>query len=448
MAEALAVVKKSLGADAVILHTRTYKRGGIWGIGARTVVEVTAAQGREYRQALRAKAAAKAAMKPLAGSSASSPRASTAALTAPVTKEQAAGDLIRRTYAVAQAALAQRTAQGTCANPDSALRTVAKTAQPQASIQPIAAVPDAAQLAREMQAVKRMVARMMHQGYSPPKPREPGVTGTDPLLDKYTALLEQEVSRELADEVIRKVHKTLGGKDLDDEAAVRAAIRRELAALLPAAAPPGPLEPTADGRPRVMAFVGPTGVGKTTTVAKLAAQFKLKQKKRVGLITLDTFRIAAVDQLRTYANIIGVPLRVVSTPPEVVEALRDFEGRGCDVVLIDTAGRSQRDEGKLEQLENLMRAAQPHEVHLVLCASCSQMTLLETVERFARVRTDRIIFTKLDEAAAFGVLMNVAHRVNKKLSYITTGQEVPHDIEIGLPDRLAGLLLGEELKRC
>ena len=150
-------------------------------------------------------------------------------------------------------------------------------------------------------------------------------------------LLEQEVSQELADEVIRKVHKALAGKDLDDEAAVRKAIRRELAALIPTGTT-ARLEPTSDGGPRVMAFVGPTGVGKTTTVAKLAAVFKLKQKKRVGLITLDTYRIAAVDQLKTYANIIGVPLRVVSTPPEVVEALNHFRGLKCDVVLIDTAG--------------------------------------------------------------------------------------------------------------
>ncbi|MFW6033221.1 MAG: flagellar GTP-binding protein, partial [Phycisphaeraceae bacterium] len=111
-------------------------------------------------------------------------------------------------------------------------------------------------------------------------------------------------------------------------------------------------------------------------------------------------------------------------------------------VLIDTAGRSQRDDPHLEELASFIDAADPHEVHLVLSSTCTQRVLLDTIERFSTIRTDRIIFTKLDEAVTFGVIINVMRTVRKRLSYVTTGQEVPHQIEPGRPERLAELVLG------
>jgi flagellar biosynthesis protein FlhF len=138
-----------------------------------------------------------------------------------------------------------------------------------------------------------------------------------------------------------------------------------------------------------------------------------------------------------------VPLHVVLTPLELTQALG--ECRDCDVVLIDTAGRSQRDSEKLEQLQAFINAANPHETHLVLSSTAAQPVLLDAVERFSRIPTDRVIFTKLDEAVSFGVVLNIMSRVRKKLSYVTTGQEVPHQIEPGQSERLASLLLGESL---
>ena len=195
--------------------------------------------------------------------------------------------------------------------------------------------------------------------------------------------------------------------------------------------------------PKNILMIGPTGVGKTTTVAKLAAMYKLKRNKRVGLITMDTYRIAAVDQLKTYAGIIGVPLHVASTSQEVraaVDACRD-----CDVVLIDTAGRSPSDSKRLEQTKLLLEAADPDETHLVLSATCSQAAMMRVVERFDQIVSERIIVTKLDEAETFGVLLNVPQLAGKRLSFVTTGQEVPHQIEVGRSERLAALVLGEAL---
>jgi flagellar biosynthesis protein FlhF len=261
------------------------------------------------------------------------------------------------------------------------------------------------------------------------------------LMDQYLALLQQEVAEELADELVQEVRDRLDEAQIEDPKACRGAVAGAVAELLPVDPTAGKLLPSGDHRPRVIALVGPTGVGKTTTVAKLAATFKLKQNKKVALITLDTYRIAAVEQLRTYASIIGVPLHVVLAPDDLRRAID--ECAGFDAVLIDTAGRSQRDDGRLEELSRFIDAAQPHEVHLVLSSTCAQSVLMEAVERFSRIRTDRIIFTKLDEAVSFGVLLNVLRKVDKKLSYITTGQEVPHQIEPGNSARLAALLLGE-----
>ncbi len=437
MKQGLAQVRKEMGASAVILHTRTVRSGGVWGIGSRPMVELTAADAAEVARQRRkaAQAARPAASLPLRRS------------TLPGTGEDSAtlgsaGDLIRRTYAAARAEL----------TPGTQTTAVSPTFAP-------APAPQATHLADEMASVKRMVARMMRQqreaateptggksGKAQPRARStPDLP--DKLFNQYLALLEQEVTEELAEEIIQGVHDKLGPPQLADESAVREAVCAAVAKLMPADEACIRCEKPSDGRPRTIALIGPTGVGKTTTVAKLAATFKLKQHKQVGLVTLDTYRIAAVDQLRTYANIIGLPLSVAANAAELSQALKDFRERGCDVVLMDTAGRSQRDDPKLDQLQSLIRAADPHEVHLVLSSTCAQAVLLEAAERFGRTRVDRIIFTKLDEAVSFGVLLNVARRVNKQLSFVTTGQEVPHQIEPGDPRKLAELVTGgRELK--
>lgn len=195
------------------------------------------------------------------------------------------------------------------------------------------------------------------------------------------------------------------------------------------------------GGKRVM-FIGPTGVGKTTTIAKLAAIYSLWERKDVLLLTADTYRIAAVEQLRTYARILGVPFEVVFSPQEIPEALAKHGDP--DLVLLDTAGRSQRDTKRLEELQSLYRMFRPDAVHLVVSANMKYRDMLDVVDRMGVVPVSCLLFTKLDETLTYGNMLNAVLDFQKPLSFVTTGQDVPNDIEVAGAERIARLVAGEE----
>ncbi len=194
-------------------------------------------------------------------------------------------------------------------------------------------------------------------------------------------------------------------------------------------------------QPAVIALIGPTGVGKTTTTAKLAAHHLLEKRQSVGLITTDITRVGGAEQLQAYANILDVPCIVAQTPGEVTEALRGY--MACDLVLIDTAGRSAADRDGIADLGALMRAAGPHETHLLVSATTRRNDLWETARGFHELSPGRIAFTKLDETTSFGDILNFASHTQLPLSYFSTGQTVTDAIEVATPDRLARLLVSE-----
>ena len=261
----------------------------------------------------------------------------------------------------------------------------------------------------------------------------------DELFAFYSQLIENQVAQELATSMIKTIQKQIRPEHARQADFVRAKLAEQIEKNLPAA---GPIIRTKTVGPHVVALVGPTGVGKTTTLAKLAASLKLREKRRVGLVTLDTYRIAAIEQLKKYADILCSPLRVVSSAEELSAAVQSMQD--CEFILIDTAGRSPNDVLKLSELKGLLAAAAPDEVHLVLSSTSNQKCVELAIDRFCEVRVDKIIFTKLDEAAHIGVVLNVVHKVNKSLSYVTTGQNVPDDIEVGQPRRLAELILSPQ----
>lgn len=198
--------------------------------------------------------------------------------------------------------------------------------------------------------------------------------------------------------------------------------------------------PVANGR-QVIALVGPTGVGKTTTLAKLAAKFSLEQGKKVALVTADTYRIGAVDQLKTYARIMGVPLEIALSPEEVAAGVNKHSDK--DVVLIDTVGRSQRNAEHIMELRNFVAAASPTDIHLVIAASLSGDIQREVVDKFAILSPTKLVITKLDESINKGCLVNIPLRTGLAVSCLTAGQNVPQDIEFAEAGKIARAVVSE-----
>jgi flagellar biosynthesis protein FlhF len=195
-------------------------------------------------------------------------------------------------------------------------------------------------------------------------------------------------------------------------------------------------------QPKYIFFIGPTGVGKTTTIAKIASMLKMNKKKKIALMTADTYRIAAVEQLTTYANILDIPLHVVYSPEEVKEAkekLKDY-----DIVLVDTAGRSYKNREQRDDLERLLNSVpeKEREVFLVLSATTKYYDLLKITDSYLQIVDYALIFTKLDETNCIGNLLNIRMKTGAPLSYATFGQNVPDDISAIDPQNIAKQLLG------
>ena len=415
MAEALTQVKATLGTDAVIMHTRTYHTRYCLGLRRREIVEITAARGRD--------------MTPR-------PRRPATAVTAGAAPQRAAvgaGGL--SAYARGGGGL-----PGGLRTQPALPGRVDPMAVPRNPIEGGRAILDTpggtsavmATITHEMASLRSMVKDLVTENRQRHTPQVP-----EDLFDYYMQLIENHVAAELATEVVKSLQQQLRPEHLAQQHFVREKLAEQLEKLMPTAAP---IKKTRTVGPHVVALIGPTGVGKTTTIAKLAANLKLREKHRVGLITLDTYRIAAIDQLRRYAEIIGSPVRVANTAEDLRDAVASMQD--FDFLLIDTAGRSPNDVMKLNELRNLLAAAEPDEVHLVLSTTANQECIQLAITRFSEVRVDKILFTKLDEAAHVGVVLNVVRKVNKSLSYVTTGQDVPDDIEECHGRRLAQRILG------
>lgn len=258
------------------------------------------------------------------------------------------------------------------------------------------------------------------------------------LSQVYDDLLAAEVEEAFANELIESVRNSLSTPELNDATLVKSRATRLLEDEFQCS---GPIRITT-GLRRVVALVGPTGVGKTTTIAKLAADFHLREKQRVGLITVDTYRIAAVDQLRTYADIIDLPMEVVSTPREMRTALSRLAD--LDLILMDTAGRSPQDDLRIQELKAMLREAQADEVHIVLSGVASPASMKQAAEQFTKAGATSLLFTKIDESTGLGNLLPVVRSSKLPISYITNGQDVPEDITSASRGKLARAILGAD----
>jgi flagellar biosynthesis protein FlhF len=270
-----------------------------------------------------------------------------------------------------------------------------------------------------------------------------GVTGNleAPFSDLYEDLLQRDVLEPLAYEAVADLRGSRSGLN-PSYGELQVAVGGRLGGMMRGVDRAAGLLSGS-----VIALVGPTGVGKTTTLAKLAAHHRVAAGRSVAIVSIDTYRIAAVEQLKRYADIIGVPCEVALTPADLGRALERY--RDADFIFLDTTGRSPRDGLGIGEIRSflsvarreLLSAVRPMETHLVLSVTAKGDDLLETARRFAPLEPDRLTFTKIDETQSYGHLLNVSVLTDLPVAYLTTGQEVPDDIEEAGPERIAQLVV-------
>lgn len=395
MQEAMAQVKGELGIDAVILHTRRFHKGGFLGYLGKEMVEVTAA----VEDA------------PLAA-----PAPAPAQVSSPIVPKS----MVKK-YAEPMA-IAQESAE---AAPEAeAGPETSELSNKEALAQEAAQQQRIQELQRELDSMKLLLERVMSET---PQARVETVS-------LYDALVEQEISERTARQIVATVSdpEVLENKDLPEAANyLEMYFDRTLKKASGIV-----LEP---GKTKVVALIGATGVGKTTTVAKLAANFVLEKGCSVALITADTYRISAVEQLRTYSDIIGIPLEIVYATTDLETAIEKH--RDKDLILIDTAGRSQHNAFQLGELKDLFAIQEKIEKHLVLSATTKFKDAADVIRKFSICVPDKILFTKVDETSAAGLIVETLLQYPLTPSYFTNGQSVPDDIVLANARNLAELLL-------
>jgi flagellar biosynthesis protein FlhF len=397
--EVLRLIKYEMGPNAVILSTRHIKRGnGVFGMFGRPAVEVTAAIDREVtRQA------------------------------SPVQPQEKPQPAITQTARNGwDSAQISQALDPLHQDMDQIKEIVQQLALKERHSPPL----NYAGLTRELNVVKLMLEHLVKSQHEPQSPLFEG-----PMMPYYQRLLASGLEKELARRLIEKAQNSITDENLTKERYVRGYVANSL---MKSILVTGPLSLPPDNQ-AIIAFVGPTGVGKTTTIAKLAAHFALTEKKKIALITLDTYRIAAIEQLRIFAKIINLPIDIVLNKTEFDQTLDRH--RDKDLILIDTAGRSQRDALQMADLQSLFPRPSDIDIRLVLSATSALSNLYETVERFRPLQPTSLVFTKLDESSTYGMILGTVLHEQIPISYFTTGQRVPEDIEVATPERLVDLIL-------
>lgn len=450
--EAMEQIKDELGSDAVLLHTKKYREGGV--LGGVEMIEVTAAVDEKQSRTPRAASAYVPPASPILPTSVlnqyrmteppvseksvptaepiSPPvydygAASQAASTYPL---QGAAAYPPEAYAIPAASVASALtpAYASTAPPPPAADVQSKTPAETAPEKPSAEEDGSAERIRlledELSQMKTMLASMMAAN----QPKE--------IVSIRDALRRQDVREELCEELSSKIPLADVNLDSLDPRAVNV-LAGYLAQVMQFS---DGLHPGSRSS-RVVAFIGTTGVGKTTTLAKVAAHFVLEQNLKGALITADTYRISAVEQLKKYAEILGLPVEVVYSAADLRKAITRH--RSKDFILVDTAGRSQYNEYQMDELKDLLAAHPRMEKHLVVSATTKEQDAAEIMERFSACRPDRIIFTKTDETRTIGMVLNLLAGGKIPLSFLSNGQSVPDDIIPATAERLAGLLLRE-----
>ncbi|HEX8985398.1 MAG TPA: hypothetical protein VF767_08205 [Bryobacteraceae bacterium] len=260
---------------------------------------------------------------------------------------------------------------------------------------------------------------------------------TGELAGLFANLIENEVDPELAEDVLRRLRGAIGDS-APGVAQMKRMLRTELAGRFTAE----PALGRGEERPRIVALVGACAGGKTTTLVKLAVHYGLGTRRPTHIISADSYRIAAAEQLRSYASILGVGFQAVETPAALRQAIEEHHRK--ELILIDTPGYGSKDMDAAEDLARFLSSREDIDTHLVLTASMKSADLRHVVDRFEVFRPKKLLFTRLDETETYGPILNLAVRTGKPVSFLTAGQQIPEDLEPATADRILDLVLRSE----
>ena len=408
MHEAIRDIKAELGPDAIILSTKRVRQGSLpFGLFGRPLLEVTAATDRDTQE-----------FAPLS----------------PPTRPVASRDVGSAAPTQVPSPVFQDTLSAL-------LRTSDSTASRTRPAAPIAApVAPAQSRTLSTERVHRLKNELydLHRRLTCSLPDDAPAIGAGfpaPIARACRQLIAQGLRPSSAESLCLALHRRLAPETACSDGEIQEMLHLLLVEPIRVS---GPLLNRGDEYNVVM-FVGPSGVGKTTAIVKLAAHYRLEEHKSVVLITLDSCRMAAVEHLRTYANVLGIPLETAHTTADVIDGIRRH--RGADLILIDTPGFGANETARLTNLGGLKDSYGPIETHLVLSANTRMQDLRRTLARYDVCAPSRLLFTRLDETSEYGNLFELAYQTTLPLSYWGTGQQVPEDLELAQPGRLADLLL-------
>lgn len=392
---ALLQMALDLGKDALLVSHRNVRKGGIFGIFGKKMIEVTAALPFTQKP------------KPVESG----------------VRGQGSGVNIQPQVQVQSQQVPQREPQY---EQQPQIQQFQPQFQPQPQIQPDISIIGIIQ--KELFEIKQKMTTIMEERSII---KFPGKSHS-----AYMRLINNDVEKEVAEKIIKQIVAEAPPNILEDEAFVESRVIKHISSIIKT----GELN-IDNGTPKIITLIGPTGVGKTTTLAKIAADFAFEKHKRVSVITVDTYRIAAAEQLKTYTDILGIPLEVVYFPSEFKKAIETHSS--SDLILIDTAGRSQRNSIQMAELKAFIsQAGYSLENCLILSSTTKYKELMDIADNFKRVSFHKVIFTKTDEAVCFGQILSLSSKIEQPIIYITIGQNVPEDIEQANPTKLAKMVFG------
>ena len=371
VSEAIPMIKKDLGAEALILNTKKVKTGGFLGLFTKEKMEVIAAA--ESKPSEKTKKHEEVKVEPKS-------------------------DLMQE--------------------PKADIHQKPKPSPKEESL--------TTELLSEIKGIKQFMMQALDEDRLPT-----ALQGLSRRLEK------QEITKEIQAELFAKLLAALDQNPDYTEQQLYALAHDEIIKLIHSHQ-----KPVADKDPEIICFIGPTGVGKTTTIAKIAADYILREDKKVGLITSDTYRIAAVEQLKTYAGILNIPIKVVESSADLTNAM--VEMSDCDIVLMDTAGRNYQQKQYIEELELLLADKNKIQINLVLSLTSKYEDMKKIIDNFQTFAMDQVLLTKQDETSSSGAILNLVYHYSIPIPYIANGQNVPDDILAVTPELIANFILGED----